>query len=197
MPSHKPLDRCDWVMKGDEAYFRYHDEEWGVPVHDDKVHFEFLMLETAQAGLSWATVLRKREGYRNAFAQFDPAQVARFTAKKIETLLANTNIIRNRAKVLAAVSNARAFLEVQKKFGSFDSYIWKFVDGEPVHNQWEENCQVPATSPLSDAVSKDLKQRGFKFVGSTVCYAHLQATGLVNDHLVKCFRYQELRRNRR
>jgi DNA-3-methyladenine glycosylase I len=189
--------RCDWAMKGDEAYQLYHDEEWGVPVHDERVHFEFLMLETAQAGLSWATVLRKRNGYRKAFADFDPEKVARYSEAKIEKLLENPAIIRNRAKVKAAVTNARAFLDVQEKFGSFDKYIWGFVDGKPIQNRWTETIQVPATSALSDTVSKELKARGFKFVGSTVCYAHLQATGLINDHLVHCFRHRHVTKQAR
>ncbi len=182
--------RCDWALKGDEAYQRYHDEEWGVPVHDDVVHFEFLMLETAQAGLSWAIVLRKREGYRQAFAEFQPDRVARFTEQRIEKLLLNPQIIRNRAKVRAAVSNAQAFLAIQDEVGSFDAYMWSFVKGRPIHNRWKSTAEVPATTPISDVLSRDLKKRGFKFVGSTVCYAHMQAAGLVNDHLVQCFRHK-------
>lgn len=181
--------RCGWCLKFDE-YIRYHDEEWGLPVHDDRIHFEFLLLEGAQAGLSWATVLKKREGYRKAFADFDPAKVARFSAAKIEKLLQNPAIIRNRQKVVAAVNNAKRFLEVQKEFGSFDRYIWGFVDGRPIINRWKKLGEIPATSAQSDALSKDLIRRGFKFVGSTVIYAHMQACGLVNDHLVNCWRYK-------
>lgn len=187
----KPLTRCDWALKGNADYQRYHDEEWGVPVHDDRVHFEFLMLETAQAGLSWAVVLRKREGYRRAFAAFDPVKVARFNDRRVETLLEDEGIIRNRAKIRAAISNAQAFLDVRKEFGSFNDYLWGFVRGKPIQNRWTTTAQVPATSPVSDAMSKDLKSRGFKFVGSTVCYAHLQAVGAINDHLVGCFRHRE------
>lgn len=181
--------RCGWCLKFDE-YIRYHDEEWGLPVHDDRIHFEFLLLEGAQAGLSWATVLKKREGYRKAFADFDPTKVARFSAAKIEKLLQNPAIIRNRQKVVAAVNNAKRFLEVQKEFGSFDRYIWGFVDGRPIINRWKTLGEIPATTAQSDALSKDLIRRGFKFVGSTVIYAHMQACGLVNDHLVNCWRYK-------
>lgn len=182
--------RCDWCLSGDEGYIAYHDEEWGVPVHDDQKQFEFLTLESAQAGLSWATVLKKRGNYRRAFADFDPKKVARFTEKRIEKLLLDPGIIRNRLKVAAAVTNARQFLAVQEEFGSFDDYIWGFVDGRPKRNVWKTIKQVPATSPESDALSKDLKQRGFKFVGSTIIYAHMQAVGMVNDHLVTCFRHK-------
>ncbi|MEX2015796.1 MAG: DNA-3-methyladenine glycosylase I [Candidatus Hydrogenedentales bacterium] len=174
----------------------YHDEEWGVPVHDDRRHFEFLVLEGAQAGLSWAIVLRKREGYRKAFADFDPAKVARFTEKRVEKLLLDPGIIRNRLKVNGAVKNAQRFLEVQEEFGSFDDYIWRFVDGTPKVNGWKVIKQVPATSPESDALSRDLKKRGFTFVGSTVMYAHMQACGLVNDHTMDCFRYRALKKAR-
>ena len=172
-------------------YVKYHDTEWGVPVHDDRKQFEFLMLEGAQAGLSWLTVLRKREAYRNAFAGFDPVKVARFSEKKIEILIQNPGIIRNRLKITAAVSNARAFLEIQQEFGSFDSYIWGFVGGKTIQNRWKTMSDLPATSVQSEALSKDLKKRGFKFVGSTIMYAHMQAAGMVNDHLVTCFRYRE------
>jgi DNA-3-methyladenine glycosylase I len=168
----------------------YHDEEWGVPVHDDRKQFEFLTLESAQAGLSWSTVLRKRENYRNAFADFDPEKVARFTEKRIERLLADPGIIRNRLKVTAAVTNARCFLKVRDEFGTFDAYLWRFVDGRPIQNRIERMKDAPATSKESDALSKDLKQRGFKFVGSTIIYAHMQAVGMVNDHLVTCFRHK-------
>jgi DNA-3-methyladenine glycosylase I len=170
----------------------YHDREWGVPVHDDRKHFEFLVLEAAQAGLSWSIVLRKREGYRKAFSEFDPAKVARFDARKIQRLMLDPGIIRNRLKIEAAVRNARAFLEVQKEFGSFDAYCWKFVGDRPIVNRRRAIKDVPATSAESDAFSKDLKRRGFSFVGSTVIYAHMQAVGMVNDHVVDCFRYRDL-----
>jgi DNA-3-methyladenine glycosylase I len=183
--------RCAWAESGNELYLQYHDREWGVPVHEDRKQFEFLILEGAQAGLSWSTVLNKREGYRKAFANFDPVKVARFSEKKIETLIQNPSIIRNRLKITSAVSNARAFLDIQKEYGSFDTYIWAFVGGKPLQNRWKTMAEVPATSPESDALSKDLKQRGLKFVGSTIMYAHLQAAGLVNDHLLSCFRYRE------
>jgi DNA-3-methyladenine glycosylase I len=168
---------------------KYHDQEWGVPVHDDRKHFEFLVLEGAQAGLSWSIVLNKREAYRRAFAEFDPAKVARYTEKRIQKLTLNPSIIRNRMKIESAVRNARAFLAIQEEFGSFDAYCWRFVDGRPRLNRWKLMRQIPATSPESDAFSKDLKTRGFSFVGSTVIYAHMQAVGMVNDHLVDCFRY--------
>ena len=172
----------------------YHDREWGVPVHDDRKHFEFLVLEAAQAGLSWAIVLKKREGYRRAFSEFDPDKVARYTEKKIEALVADPGIVRNRMKIEAAVKNARAFLAVQDEFGSFDTYCWRFVDGRPLVNKRKLMREIPATSPESDAFSKDLKRRGFGFVGSTVIYAHMQAVGMVNDHLVDCFRYRQVAR---
>jgi DNA-3-methyladenine glycosylase I len=180
--------RCPWCLSFDQ-YIKYHDEEWGVPVHDDRKHFEFLILEGAQAGLSWSMILKKRDGYRKAFADFDPAKVARFTESKIEKLLLNPGIVRNRLKVRAAVNNAKCFLQVQKEFGSFDKYIWTFVGGKPIVNKRKSTSQVPATTKESDALSKDLIKRGFKFVGSTVIYAHMQACGLVNDHLVDCWRY--------
>ena len=183
--------RCAWAESGNELYLQYHDREWGVPVHEDRKQFEFLILEGAQAGLSWSTVLNKREGYRKAFANFDPVKVARFSEKKIETLIQNPSIIRNRLKITSAVSNARAFLAIQKEYGSFDTYIWAFVGGNPLQNRWNAMDEVPATSPESDALSKDLRQRGLKFVGSIILYAHLQAAGLVNDHLLSCFRYRE------
>lgn len=186
--------RCDWCLKFDD-YIRYHDEEWGMPVHNDRIHFEFLILEGAQAGLSWSTILKKREGYRKAFADFDPEKVARFTSSRIEKILLDPGIIRNRLKVLAAVNNARCFIEVQREFGSFDAYIWQFVEGKPIVNSWDSLKEVPATSAESDALSKDLKRRGFKFVGSTVIYAHMQACGLVNDHLTECWRYYEVMKN--
>jgi DNA-3-methyladenine glycosylase I len=187
----KALRRCEWC-EGDPIYVRYHDKEWGVPVHRDKKLFEFLILEGAQAGLSWLTILKRREGYRKAFADYDASRVVRFTKKKIERLLKDPGIIRNRLKVEAAVSNARAFLEVQEEFGSFDAYSWRFVDGRRIKNRWKKLSELPATSKESDAFSKDLKQRGFKFVGSTIIYAHMQAVGMVNDHLVSCFRYKEV-----
>jgi DNA-3-methyladenine glycosylase I len=174
----------------------YHDTEWGVPVHDDQKQFEFLTLESAQAGLSWLVVLRKRDAYRRAFADFDPKKVARFTEKRVEELLADPGIIRNRLKVMAAITNARKFLEVQEEFGTFDKYIWGFVGGRPVQNRLESMKHLPATSKESDALSKDLKQRGFKFVGSTIIYAHMQAVGMVNDHLVTCFRHKQVARLR-
>lgn len=193
--SERPT-RCDWCLTGDEIYLRYHDEEWGVPVLDDRRQFEFLTLESAQAGLSWLTILRKRESYRRAFAQFDPEKVARFTDKKIERLLSDPGIVRNRLKVRSAVTNARAFLQVVEQEGSFTRYIWSFVDGRPVRNRWRSMSEVPATSDISDALSRDLKQRGFKFVGSTIVYAHMQAAGLVNDHLAGCFRHSQVARLR-
>ena len=183
--------RCPWCLKF-EQYIQYHDEEWGVPVHNDQVHFEFLILEGAQAGLSWSTILKKRDGYRKNFADFDPAKVARFTEKKIQKILQDPGIIRNRLKVKAAVNNAKRFLEVQKEFGSFDKYIWSFVNHKPIVNKRETLSQIPATTKQSDALSKDLIKRGFKFVGSTVIYAHMQACGLVNDHLVSCWRYKKV-----
>lgn len=192
----REIKRCDWPAGGNALYVQYHDEEWGVPVHDDLRQFEFLVLEGAQAGLSWATVLNKRENYRKAFAGFNPEKVARFTPAKIEKLLENPGIIRNRLKIASAVHNARRFLAVQEEFGSFDRYLWRFVNGRPLVNRWRYSKEIPASTPLSDAISKDLKQRGFKFVGSTVIYAHLQAAGLVNDHLVHCFRYKEIARMR-
>lgn len=188
--------RCDWGPRGGELMVAYHDEEWGVPVHDDRKQFEFLTLESAQAGLSWLVVLRKRGAYRRAFAEFDPQKVARFTAKRIEKLLADPGIIRNRQKIAAAVTNARCFLAVQEEFGSFDEYIWRFVDGRPIQNRLQRMTDLPATSKQSDALSKDLKQRGFKFVGSTIVYAHMQAVGMVNDHLVTCFRHRAVARLR-
>ncbi len=187
--------RCSWVGVDDRLMLQYHDHEWGVPVHDDRKHFEFLVLEGAQAGLSWTIVLKKREGYRRAFDGFDPEKVARFSARRIEKLVLDSGIIRNRMKIESAVRNARAFLKIQEECGSFDSYGWRFVDGRPKLNRWKTTRQIPATSPESDAFSKDLKHRGFSFVGPTVVYAHMQAVGMVNDHLVDCFRYRELRRD--
>ena len=185
--------RCSWVGVDDRLMLQYHDREWGVPVHDDRKHFEFLVLEGAQAGLSWTIVLKKREGYRRAFDGFDPEKVARFSARRIEKLALDSGIIRNRMKIEAAVRNARAFLKIQEEFGSFDSYGWRFVDGRAKLNRWKTTRQIPATSPESDAFSRDLKHRGFSFVGSTVVYAHMQAVGMVNDHLVDCFRYRQIR----
>ena len=186
------LQRCGWASLDDPLYREYHDTEWGVPVHDDRVIFEFLVLEGAQAGLSWATVLRKRVNFRRAFAGFDPAKVARFDAKRVKILLADPGIIRNRLKVESAVRNAKAFLEVQRDFGSFDSYVWRFVGGKTKANRWKSLKEIPARTSESDAMSKDLLGRGFRFVGPTICYAHMQATGMVNDHVVSCFRYREL-----
>jgi len=183
--------RCAWVPD-DPLYIAYHDLEWGVPVYDDRRIFEFLTLESAQAGLSWITVLRKRENYRAAFDNFDPEKVARYDQARLQSLLANPGIIRNRLKITAAINNAQSFLKVQEEFGSFDSYIWRFVGGKPKINSWKKVAEIPARTAESDALSKDLKERGFKFVGSTVVYAHMQATGMVNDHTVDCFRYREL-----
>jgi DNA-3-methyladenine glycosylase I len=184
--------RCPWITPNNQDYIDYHDKEWGVPVHDDRVIFEFLTLEAAQAGLSWYTVLRKREAYREAFAGFDPEKVARYGKRQIESLMKNAGIIRNQAKILAAVNNAERFLAVQDEFGSFDAYIWRFVGGKPIVHRIQRLEAFPATSAESDALSKDLKQRGFKFVGATICYAHMQDTGMVNDHVVDCFRRQEI-----
>jgi DNA-3-methyladenine glycosylase I len=186
--------RCAWVGANNPLMLEYHDREWGVPIHDDQKHFEFLVLEAAQAGLSWSIVLKKREGYRRAFSDFDPEKVARYTEKRIDNLTLNPAIIRNRLKIKAAIRNAQAFLTIQQEFGSFDAYCWRFVEGRPKLNRWKSTRQVPATSPESDAFSKDLKRRGFSFVGSTVVYAHMQAVGMVNDHLVDCFRYREIQR---
>jgi len=184
--------RCDWVKSGDALMLAYHDREWGVPVHDDRKHFEFLVLEGAQAGLSWSTILNRREGYRRAFSDFDPGKVARYTPARVEKLLGDAGIIRNRLKIESTVKNARAFLKVQDEFGSFDAYCWPFVGGEPRRNRRKAMKDIPATSPESDAWSQDLKRRGFGFVGSTIIYAHMQAVGMVNDHIVNCFRYREL-----
>jgi DNA-3-methyladenine glycosylase I len=185
-------NRCAWAAR--EEMWTYHDEEWGVPVHDDQKHFEFLILEGAQAGLSWSTILNKRDGYRRAFAGFDPAKVARFTPARVEKLLADPGIVRNRQKVECAVGNARLFLDLVEQEGSFDTFIWSFVGGKPIVNRWATSKQIPATSKESDALAKELKRRGFKFVGSTVMYAHMQAAGLINDHLVDCFRYKAVGR---
>jgi DNA-3-methyladenine glycosylase I len=190
MASNKKITRCSWAK--DDLSIAYHDQEWGVPVHDDRRWFEFLVLEAAQAGLSWDTILRKRENYRSAFAGFDPAIVARFSQRKEEELLCDPGIVRNRQKIASAIQNARSFLEVQAEFGSFDAFIWRFVDGRAVRNAWRERTEVPARTELSDLVSRELKRRAFTFVGSTICYALMQATGIVNDHLVTCFRHKEL-----
>jgi DNA-3-methyladenine glycosylase I len=189
-----PPKRCSWVNVDDALMREYHDREWGVPTHDDRTHFEFLVLEAAQAGLSWSIVLKKRDGYRRAFSQFDPEKVARYSAARIDKLAAEPGIIRNRLKIAAAVKNARAFLAVQKEYGSFDAYCWQFVDGRPRQNRWNSLRQVPSTTAESDAFSRDLKRRGFSFVGSTVIYAHMQAVGMVNDHLIDCYRYRDVRR---
>ena len=186
--------RCSWVNVDNALMREYHDREWGVPVHDDRKHFEFLVLEAAQAGLSWSIVLNKREGYRKAFSQFDPDKVARFTKAKIDKLVADPGIIRNRLKIESAVRNARALLAVQEEFGSFDKYSWQFVDGKPRQNSWTTLRQIPPRTTESDKFSRDLKQRGFNFVGSTIIYAHMQAIGMVNDHLVDCFRYGTIKR---
>lgn len=185
--------RCDWCGE-DPLYVKYHDEEWGVPVRDDQALFEFLILEGAQAGLAWITVLRKREGYRALFDDFDPNKVARYTDKRLDKLLLDPRIIRNKLKVYGARKNARAFLDTQQEYGSFSNYMWNFVDGEPIQNQWKSMKQVPATTPLSDQISKDMKKRGFTFVGSTIIYAHMQATGMVNDHTTDCFRHGQCRK---
>jgi DNA-3-methyladenine glycosylase I len=190
----RPISRCPWVGSDNPLMLEYHDREWGVPVHDDRRHFEFLVLEAAQAGLSWSIVLKKREGYRRAFSQFDPRKVARYTKTRIQKLTADPSIIRNRLKIEAAVRNARAFLAIQDEFGSFDTYCWQFVDGRPRRNRWKMMREIPATSRESDTFSKDLKRRGFSFVGSTIIYAHMQAVGMVNDLLVGCFRYRETQR---
>ena len=189
-PMAKAVTRCKWAEGVSLNYIEYHDKEWGVPVWDDQVQFEFLILEGAQAGLSWSTILNKRDGYRKAFADFDPVKVARFTDKRVEKLLGDPSIVRNRLKVNSAVTNAKAFLEVQKEFGTFCEYIWGFVGGKPIQTNFKKDGEVPATSAESDALSKDLKKRGFKFVGSTIIYAHMQATGMVNDHVTACFRYK-------
>jgi len=193
----KMQKRCEWAGSDplyDPLYIEYHDNEWGVPVHDDRKIFEMLVLEGAQAGLNWLTVLRKRENYRKAFDNFDPRKVAKYDSKKLQELLANEGIIRNKLKIHSAIQNARAFLEVQKEFGSFDAYIWQFVGGRPIRNSWKSLSELPAQTAESEAMSKDLKRRGFGFVGPTICYAHMQATGMVNDHVVTCFRYKEVER---
>jgi DNA-3-methyladenine glycosylase I len=192
--TERRINRCAWVGSDNPLMLEYHDREWGVPVHDDRQHFEFLVLEAAQAGLSWSIVLKKREGYRRAFSQFDPRKVARYTQNRIQRLTTDPSIIRNRLKIEAAVHNARTFLAIQDEFGSFNAYCWRFVDGRPRLNRWKATREIPATSRESDAFSKDLKRRGFSFVGSTIIYAHMQAVGMVNDHLVGCFRYRQVQR---
>ncbi|MFH2093874.1 MAG: DNA-3-methyladenine glycosylase I [Pseudomonadota bacterium] len=185
------MKRCHWVTQ-DPVYIQYHDTEWGVPVHDDQKIFEFIILESAQAGLSWLTILKRRSGYQTAFDHFDVQKIASYSPDKIQLLVQDPGIIRNRLKIQSAITNAQAFIKIQEAFGSFDQYAWRFVDGQPKINQFKTPDQVPATSKESDAFSKDLKQRGFKFIGSTIMYAHMQATGMVNDHLVSCFRYHEV-----
>ncbi len=192
MSIDRSLFRCDWCLNSFDEYIIYHDREWGVPVHNDRDHFEFLILEGAQAGLSWSTILKKREGYRQAFAGFDPEIVARFNEANISKLLADKNIVRNRLKIRSVVNNAGRFLEIQERYGTFDRYIWDFVDGKPVINQWKSLAEVPPSTALSDTISKDLRQKGFSFAGTTIIYAHMQATGIVNDHLITCFRHKEL-----
>ncbi len=182
--------RCGWASD-DPLYIAYHDEEWGVPVHDDQTLFEFLLLEGAQAGLSWITILKKRENYRQAFDHFDPRSIADYDESRVQELLANAGIVRNQLKIRSAITNAKAFLDTQQEYGSFDRFIWQFVDGEPKINAWNSLKDVPASTPTSDAMSKELKRRGFKFVGSTICYAYMQATGMVNDHTTDCFRYPD------
>jgi DNA-3-methyladenine glycosylase I len=185
------MKRCSWA-NGSEPLQSYHDQEWGVEIHDDRMLFEFLVLEGAQAGLSWSTILRKREAYRKAFDNFDARKISKYSERTVSRLLANPEIIRNRLKINAAITNARAFLQVQKEFGSFDSYIWQFVNGKSIRNAWKKTTDIPASTPVSAAMSKDLQKRGFKFVGPTICYAFMQAVGMVNDHVVNCFRHKEL-----
>lgn len=187
------MKKCTWALNS-PLEEQYHDLEWGVPVHDDRLLFEFLVLEGVQAGLSWSTILKKREGYRLAFDNFEVEKVARYDDKKIDELMSNSDIIRNNLKIQAAIANARAFLDIQQSFGSFDRYIWRFVDDKPIHNAWQTHDELPASTRLSEIMSKDLKKRGFKFVGPTICYAHMQATGMVNDHTIDCFRHQEIKK---
>lgn len=189
--------RCEWVQAGNALYEAYHDKEWGIPVHDDRKHFEFLILEGAQAGLSWITILKRREGYRKAFAGFDPKKVAKFDETKVEQLMQDEGIIRNRLKITAAINNAKCFLQVQKEFGTFDRYIWQFVNHKPIKNQWKSIKEIPCQSKESQALSKDLQKRGFRFVGPTIMYAHMQAIGLINDHTVDCFCYSKDREPKR
>lgn len=190
---YTPKCRCPWVTVGNKLYEDYHDKEWGVPVYDDQKHFEFLILEGAQAGLSWFTILKRREGYREAFANFNPQIIAKYDEHKIAELLNNKGIIRNRLKILSAINNARRFLEIQAEFGSFNTYIWQFVNGSPIQNEWKSLKEIPAETVESNSLSRDLKKRGFTFVGPTIIYAHMQAIGLVNDHIQECFRYKELK----
>ena len=190
----KPRARCSWAEDSGDLYAAYHDEDWGVPVHDDRLLFEMLTLEGAQAGLSWLTILKKRENYRKVFDGFDVKKVVRYTPKKVERLLQDPGIVRNRLKVESTVSNAKAFLKVQEEFGSFDAYIWGYVDGKPIQNRFREMADIPASTPLSDTISKDLKKRDFRFVGSTIVYALMQSVGMVNDHITGCFRYREVER---
>ena len=190
------MKRCEWANKS-ELEQSYHDHEWGVELHDDRSLFEFLVLEGAQAGLSWSTILKKREGYRKAFDHFDARKIARYSKADVSRLLTNSEIIRNRLKINSAITNARAFLQIQKEFGSFDKYIWQFVNGKPVRNAWKRLTDIPSSTPESDAMSKDLIKRGFKFTGTTICYAFMQAVGMVNDHVVDCFRYRELKNNKK
>jgi DNA-3-methyladenine glycosylase I len=185
------IHRCAWPGN-DPLYISYHDEEWGVPLHDDHRLFEFLILDAFQAGLSWLTILRKRENFRRAFNQFDPGKIVAYSDKEVTHLMQDAGIVRNRQKILATIGNAGAFLEIQAEFGSFDSYIWQFVEGRPLHNRWKTDAQVPATSPASEAMSRDLRTHGFRFVGPTICYAFMQAAGMVNDHITTCFRYREV-----
>jgi DNA-3-methyladenine glycosylase I len=196
MENGRRMKRCDWA-DGSDLLRSYHDNEWGVEVHDDRTLFEFLVLEGAQAGLSWSTILRKREAYRKAFDNFDARKVANYSEKTVARLLANPEIIRNRLKISAAIANAGAFLQVQKDFGSFDRYIWQFVNGKPIRNAWNTMTDIPASTPESEDMSKDLKKRGFKFVGPIICYAFMQAVGMVNDHVVDCFRYKALKNERK
>ncbi|MDR1180065.1 MAG: DNA-3-methyladenine glycosylase I [Spirochaetales bacterium] len=191
MAAEKKVKRCGWC-EGSELYMRYHDTEWGVPVHDDRRHFEFLVLESAQAGLSWITILKKRENYRRAYDGFDPIRVARYGEARKKKLLADAGIVRNRLKIEASINNAQRFLEVRKEFGSFSAYIWSFTGGKVIKGRWKSLSEIPAKTELSDRVAKDLKKRGFRFLGSTIMYSHLQATGIVNDHLAGCFRYREV-----
>jgi DNA-3-methyladenine glycosylase I len=190
------MKRCEWANRS-ELEQSYHDHEWGVEIHDDRTLFEFLVLEGAQAGLSWSTILRKREGYRRAFDHFDAWKISQYSEKTVSRLLANPEIIRNRLKINAAITNARAYLQVQREFGSFDRYIWQFVHGKPIRNSWRKMADIPSSTPESDVMSKDLQKRGFKFIGPTICYAFMQAVGMVNDHVVDCFRYRELKKKRK
>jgi DNA-3-methyladenine glycosylase I len=184
--------RCEWATKGSQADIEYHDNEWGVPVHSDKKLFELLLLETSQAGLSWSIILKKREGYRRAFDDFDADRVANYDQRRIEQLMADPSVIRNRLKIQSAISNAKAFTKLQQEYGSFDSYLWSFVEGKPRHNHWKSLIEVPSRTEISDVLSKALKKKGFVFVGSTICYSLMQAVGMVNDHIVQCFRYKDL-----